>query len=210
MHTRFVGLKSVIVAAAIGAVGLFVLPHSVHAQAPSGSYRGSCNSAVMGKGGYLEASCRKKNGRWQKSRVKISQCKGRDIVNNNGRLVCGPANSRRGNANNHRWDNNGKGRDDRGRYDGHDRKNRNTRKGVIIYDGSRWSGRSMSIRDSYVNLARTGFNDVASSIRIVGGGTWQLCSDKNYGGRCVNVRSDVRDLNTLLMNNRISSLRRIR
>ncbi len=231
MQTKFVS-RSLAFAAAVfsGAVlALSVSPTNAYAQGgPSGSYRNSCRLVKMDKGGYLEALCARRDGTLRRSRIRVSECKGRDIVNYDGRLVC----DNNGRGNNDRPNNrypdrgNNKGRDGKyddrrdrhdrhdDRYDRNDRydndRNRNYSRGLIIYDGTRFSGRSLSIRDDYSNLSNTGFNDKASSIRILGRGTWRVCTDRSYGGKCVNVSSDVSDLGRLGMGNKISSIRRVR
>ena len=59
------------------------------------------------------------------------------------------------------------------------------------------------------NLAVSGFNDRASSLRIEGG-YWMFCSDANFTGECLTFGPG--DYATLPwgFNNRISSGRRIR
>jgi hypothetical protein len=120
-----------------------------------------------------------------------NDCRNRDIMNLNGQLVCGERVAR---SQNGPW-----GRVDRRRDHG----------GVTIFVDRRFRGRTMFIGQDYSNLGNSGFNDVASSLRIRGGGTWRVCSDKNYGGRCVDVSSDVPDLNRIGLGNTISSIRRV-
>jgi hypothetical protein len=130
-------------------------------------------------------------------------------------LACGDvrATNNRGRYDSHKG-RNGHGRYDNrhdGRYDGrYDRSDRYRRSGVTLYTGARFTGRSIFIGGDYANLGSTGFNDVASSVRIDGGGLWRLCSDKNYGGRCVTVSSGVVDLRRIGLGDNISSVRRIR
>jgi hypothetical protein len=65
----------------------------------------------------------------------------------------------------------------------------------------------MFVGQSYTNLRTTGFNDAISSIRINGGGVWRLCSDKDFGGRCVNVSSSMSDLGRVGLLRNVSSIR---
>ncbi|SCW78252.1 CVNH domain-containing protein [Ancylobacter rudongensis] len=58
---------------------------------PAGSYLESCRE-VRDVAGWLKASCRDRAGRWVDATMAIAWCApGNDIVNDNGRLVCGGA-----------------------------------------------------------------------------------------------------------------------
>ncbi len=81
---------------------------------------------------------------------------------------------------------------------------------ALLYEGPNLSGRSVILNSEIVpNLAGTGFNDRASSLRIEGG-YWIFCSDANFHGICQTFGPG--DYATLPwgLNNRISSGRRIR
>ena len=55
---------------------------------------------------------------------------------------------------------------------------------AMLYEGQHLSGRSMVINNDVIaNLAGTGFNDRAASLRIEGG-YWMFCSDANFTGEC--------------------------
>ena len=80
---------------------------------------------------------------------------------------------------------------------------------AVLYSGQGLSGRSFEIdRDVVRDLQRVGFNDRASSLKILNG-YWIFCSDANFEGDCrtfgpgdyPNLPSD--------LNHRISSGRRI-
>jgi hypothetical protein len=80
---------------------------------------------------------------------------------------------------------------------------------ALLYEGPNLSGRSFVINTEIVaNLANTGFNDRASSLRIEGG-YWIFCSDANFHGECLTFGPG--DYPTLPwgLNNRISSGRRV-
>ncbi len=64
--------------------------------------------------------------------------------------------------------------DDRGR-------NREAR--ATLYEGSNLSGRAYPLDGTMPNLARTGFNDRASSLRVETG-YWIFCSDSEFRGEC--------------------------
>ncbi len=81
---------------------------------------------------------------------------------------------------------------------------------ALLYEDQFLSGRSFIINDEVVaNLANTGFNDRAASLRIEGG-YWMFCSEANFTGECHTFGPG--DYGTLPagLSNRISSGRRIR
>ena len=49
------------------------------------------------------------------------------------------------------------------------------------------------------------FNNQAGSVQVTG--RWELCDQPNFGGRCVTISSDVRDLARLGLRDRVSSAR---
>jgi len=80
---------------------------------------------------------------------------------------------------------------------------------VTLYSGERFYGPSFATNEPVYNLDRLGFNDRASSA-IVERGTWQVCEDSDFRGRCIVLRpGQYPTLASMGMNNRISSLRRV-
>jgi uncharacterized protein YcfJ len=78
---------------------------------------------------------------------------------------------------------------------------------ITLYQGEGFRGRAMTFDRPIDNLERVGANDRASSI-IVDRGRWEVCDDAGFRGRCVILRRGNYDsLNTLGLNNSISSLR---
>jgi len=78
---------------------------------------------------------------------------------------------------------------------------------ATLYEGPNLSGRSYPINDIVRNLAPTGFNDRASSLRV-DSGYWIFCSDSDFRGECRTFGpGDYASLPGL--NNVISSGRRI-
>ena len=79
---------------------------------------------------------------------------------------------------------------------------------VVLYEGQNFSGRSFTVNaDVLSNLASTGFNDRASSMRVERG-YWMFCTDANFMGDCRTFGPG--DYPTLSwLSNRISSGRRI-
>lgn len=82
-------LKPILASAALA--GTLALSSATMAQgyggAPGGSYLDSCRD-VRALGDRLEASCRRTDGSWQRTGLRLSGCSG-DIANQNGHLVCG-------------------------------------------------------------------------------------------------------------------------
>lgn len=92
-------------------------------------------------------------------------------------------------------------RDRRGAYDHPDP--------IELFEHSRFEGRRVAFQGETRSLrAAADFNDRASSM-VIYEGQWELCEHDNFGGQCV-VYGPGRYDNLGNMNNRISSLRRIR
>ena len=58
------------------------------------------------------------------------------------------------------------------------------RAAITLYEHEGFRGRAITINSNVGNLKRSGFNDMASSA-LVEGGSWLVCDDENFGGRCV-------------------------
>ena len=79
---------------------------------------------------------------------------------------------------------------------------------IEIFTEPNFGGRSLASRRDISNLGPTEFNDRASSI-VVSSGRWEVCTDGEYGGRCV-VLGPGRYPALGGFANQISSLRRVR
>jgi len=75
---------------------------------------------------------------------------------------------------------------------------------IVLYDFPNFNGQELTLNADAANLTRQGFNDRASSIRIVSG-NWEVCYDANFRSRCVVLTQDQRSLGG--MDNVISSVR---
>jgi len=87
---------------------------------------------------------------------------------------------------------------------------RDARRGAAIelYGGTDFRGRSVVVENNLWDLSNSQWDGRASSL-IVHDGTWQVCSEPGYQGRCsVFTRGEYRQLAGL--DDRISSLRQIR
>src|SRR5436190_1387289 len=58
---------------------------------------------------------------------------------------------------------------------------------VTFYDSEGFTGRSFTTDRTVWNFANRGFNDRAESA-IVRGGSWEVCTDARFEGRCVVLR----------------------
>ena len=79
---------------------------------------------------------------------------------------------------------------------------------VLMFAGPRFEGQPMELSQDMRSLSDVGFNDRATSI-IIREGRWEFCEHADFRGECVVLgpgRYDVLDR----MNNRISSMRRVR
>lgn len=80
---------------------------------------------------------------------------------------------------------------------------------ITIFEHDNFAGRRFAANASVADLANTGFNDRGSSV-VVRSGTWQVCSDHYYRGRCVTLTSgDYPSLASLGLNDRVSSVREL-
>lgn len=80
---------------------------------------------------------------------------------------------------------------------------------LTLFGRENFSGRRFQANEAISNLDRTGFNDRASSV-IVRDGSWQLCEDAYFRGRCVMLQpgrySSLREIG---LSDRISSVREL-
>ena len=78
---------------------------------------------------------------------------------------------------------------------------------ITFYEHDDFRGRAFTTDRQVGNFGNNGFNDMASSI-LVDRGRWEVCSDAQFGGKCVVVRQgSYPSLNALGMNDKISSVR---
>lgn len=78
---------------------------------------------------------------------------------------------------------------------------------VTFYERREFRGRSFTADGPIRNFERYGFNNRASSA-VISGGSWEVCDDRGFGGRCAVLRpgrySSLREMG---LNNSISSAR---
>ena len=78
---------------------------------------------------------------------------------------------------------------------------------VTFYEHDGFHGRSFTSDRQVLNFDRIGFNDRASSLQVRGG-TWQVCEDMRFEGRCVVLRpGNYPSLAAMGLNDKVSSVR---
>lgn len=78
---------------------------------------------------------------------------------------------------------------------------------VTLYEHDDFRGRSFRATRDIQNLDDERFNDTASSIEVHGG-SWEICADSDFRGRCVTLEpGDYRSLGEMGLNDRVSSIR---
>jgi hypothetical protein len=77
---------------------------------------------------------------------------------------------------------------------------------LVLFDTRGFQGQSVRVDGD--SPAIQGFANRAQSVKVVGGGSWQLCERTNFGGRCVAVSSDLPDLSSIGLARRVASVRR--
>ena len=79
---------------------------------------------------------------------------------------------------------------------------------VVLFSQTRFGGSQVDLRNDMRKLEQVDFNDQAGSV-IINEGTWQLCDDADFRGKCI-VLSKGRYDNLRDLGDRISSVRRVR
>lgn len=78
---------------------------------------------------------------------------------------------------------------------------------VTFYQNENFQGATFTAEQPVSDLQRFGYNDRASSV-VVKGGSWEVCENINFSGRCVIMRpGNYPSLNSAGLNYRVSSLR---
>lgn len=79
---------------------------------------------------------------------------------------------------------------------------------IVLYRDSNYRGAAYGLSRDTWNLSTLYFNDQVSSIEIRRG-TWEICTDSNFGGRCQIFHASQSSLTGLRFNDNISSIRRV-
>ena len=161
-------------------------------RAPNGSYQTSCNDISV-RGDRLYATCRDVGRNQRASSLDLNRCRGVDIANSNGLLICG---SQRG-----EWERGNSGGGGRPGWG-------NRQPSITVYKDSNFRGERATFQGDVNNLGPTGFNDAISSMEMRG--PWEVCTDSNFRGSCQIFEGDERNLGSTGYNDRISSMRPVR
>ena len=81
------------------------------------------------------------------------------------------------------------------------------RAGITVYEYPNYQGHAVNIRETVPSLSDFGWNDRVSSFTVAPGESWEICTDRDFGGRCTVVTGDVADLRRISWNDTISSVR---
>ncbi len=76
---------------------------------------------------------------------------------------------------------------------------------ITLFEHSDHQGRELFVAQATPNLGGQGFNDTVSSVDVLAG-RWELCTDANFGGRCLLLAPGRHNLERAL-NDRITSVR---
>ncbi|MEP7205935.1 MAG: beta/gamma crystallin-related protein [Casimicrobiaceae bacterium] len=80
---------------------------------------------------------------------------------------------------------------------------------ATFFEHDGFHGRSFTTDRNVWNFERWDFNDRASSVSVRGG-SWEVCSDARFEGRCVMLRpGDYPSLGAMGLNDRVSSVREV-
>jgi len=79
---------------------------------------------------------------------------------------------------------------------------------ITLYEHANFAGSQMTLRGWTPDIARTGFNDRASSV-VVRSGRWELCTDAGFRGTCVILARGEYPVLDERLNDRISSAREV-
>ena len=83
---------------------------------------------------------------------------------------------------------------------------------ITFYENDDFQGRSFTTEQPVNNLARSGFNDRASSVVVQGHRSerWEVCEDRRFRGQCVVLRpGQYPSLAAMGLNDRVSSVRSV-
>lgn len=78
--------------------------------------------------------------------------------------------------------------------------------GLELFDFPNFQGASVRVDREVANLGPGAFDDLTTSINVISG-AWEVCEGANFTGQCMVVTESVWDLQSLGLNNRISSIR---
>lgn len=223
-------------AAALGIAALGGAQAQGYNAPPPGSYWQSCQKVrVVGTvEPILLAECRDRSGRYRSSSLEFEDCRS-EITNQDGQLACLKGGRNGGwqgggyggyqgggyqgggyQGGGYQGGGYGNGGYQGGGYNsggygnnngGYDRP-RPTGGVITLFDGIGYAGAGFRATSEITNLPKQ-YNDRGLSLKIERG-EWEVCTDKDFGGRCQTFRKDVSDLNQVGMAYAITSMRQVR
>ncbi len=80
--------------------------------------------------------------------------------------------------------------------------------GITVFADSNFRGTTQTFQSDVSDLRSSGLDNRISSLRIGPGEQWEVCENRNYGGRCIVVSGQESNLQNNGWGDRISSIRR--
>ena len=72
---------------------------------------------------------------------------------------------------------------------------------ITLYTREQFGGPALLLHESAPDLGKQGFNDLTSSV-VVHSGTWEVCADKHYKGKCLILQkgeyAQLKDFNDMM------------
>jgi hypothetical protein len=80
--------------------------------------------------------------------------------------------------------------------------------GITVFEDANFRGKTQTFQYDVSDLRSSGLDNRISSIRVGAGEQWEVCENRNYGGRCIVVSGQESNLRDNSWGDRISSIRR--
>jgi Beta/Gamma crystallin. len=80
--------------------------------------------------------------------------------------------------------------------------------GITVFADNNFRGNAQTFQYDVADLRSSGFDNRISSLRVGPGEQWEVCENRNYGGRCIVVSGQESNLQNNGWGDRISSMRR--
>ncbi|MBI5940182.1 MAG: beta/gamma crystallin family protein [Caulobacterales bacterium] len=176
------------------AVGMFILAapamaappwQGAYDDLPDGSYQRSCRD-LTAFNGRLYGRCQSPGGAFVDTELNFRSCPRGRVSNVRGQLQC------EGYDDGPNWGGGGFG----------------GAPGLIVYENPDYRGMRLEVSDSIPDLYGSGLDDQITSARVLRG-SWQICTGRDFNGKCWVLDADNPNLKPLGANDNISSIRRL-